>query len=174
MTPSKYIVWILALGIFAPLPMVFMANVVIDPYGIWGSSGIEGLNTRKPLYVQFERIYKAYAVRRLKPQGIVLGSSRAARGIDPDHPAWPTDNNYNLALKAMALEEAESYLNHSIQVANLKVVVFGLDFFTFNAHWKTHEQFDREILANETSDWGWMVEALRRRTSTRTLRCARP
>lgn len=167
--PKKYLAWIFVFGIFLPLVVVFMINVVVDPYSVWGSGSILGVNARKPLFTDFERISKAYEIRRLKPHGIVLGSSRAERGIDPDHPAWPTDGNYNLCLRGISLEEIQGFLNHSIGVSDIEVVVYGLDFFTFNACQKTHEQYDPDILASEIFDSGWILEALRLSASTKTL-----
>jgi hypothetical protein len=79
------------------------------------------------------KMHKAYRVARIKPEAVILGTSRSAFGIDPEHEAWGSEKSvYNLALAGAGPYVTERFLEHAQSVNPLKKVVYGLDFFTFN------------------------------------------
>src|SRR4051812_30054844 len=72
-------------------PLLLAAFVVaVDPYCVFGSPSWQGFNVVRPYYEPHVDIAKPYQVRRLKPEAVALGSSRAEVGIDPRHPGWGT------------------------------------------------------------------------------------
>jgi hypothetical protein len=123
-------------------------NRLIDPYGIYPSPRVEGLNAVKPEFFSHLRLAKAIAVKRSKPGAIVLGTSRAEIGIDPDHPGWGAAPVYNLALSSCNIYEAFRYLQHAHAIQPLEQVVLMVDFFMFDAVGNLDKvNFDESILA---------------------------
>jgi hypothetical protein len=64
-------------------------NAWIDPYLVFGHTRHTGLNDLKPAAASHEPLIKTYLATRAAPRTVVLGSSRAGLGIQPDSPAWP-------------------------------------------------------------------------------------
>ena len=58
------------------LSIVAVFNAMVDPYNIYHLITIPGLNANKPSIYHRVRLLKAYEVRRIKPQSIILGTSR--------------------------------------------------------------------------------------------------
>jgi hypothetical protein len=90
---------------------------------------LEGLNAYKPAVDHRVRLVKAYDVRRLRPQAIILGTSRSHLGLRPSHDGWdPTAKPvYNLAFDGATTKEMYQYLLHAHAVRPLRQVVLGLD-----------------------------------------------
>jgi hypothetical protein len=133
------------------LTVVGAFNLLIDPFDIYDMPRIKGFNADKTQVATHLRLTKAYAVRAIRPQGIVLGSSRAERGLDPDHPGWSGNVKpvYNLAFAAANIYEIMRYLQHAHCISPLKQIVIGLDFFTFNANTENKSDFLEERLCKE-------------------------
>src|SRR5262245_2890469 len=90
---------------------------------------LEGFNAYKPAVDHRVRLAKAYDVRRLRPQGIILGTSRSHLGLRPSHDGWDPAARpvYNLAFDGATTKEMYQYLVHSQAVRPLRQVVLGLD-----------------------------------------------
>jgi hypothetical protein len=121
-------------------------NFIVDPYDIYRVVRIEGFNALKPQFRKHPHMGKVIAVERIRPESIVLGSSRAERGIDPEHPGWKNRPVYNLALAGINVYEIMRYLQHVNVVRPLKQVVLGLDFRMFNAYNKNSSNFEETRL----------------------------
>ena len=104
-------------------------NAVMDPLGMY-SSGLH-----KPAIYHRVRLLKAYEVRRVKPESIVLGTSRVHLGISPSHPGWSSRyrRRYNLAFDGATTKEMYAYLVHAGAAGNLRHVMLGLDTYHLNA-----------------------------------------
>ncbi len=113
-------------------------NLAADPLGTFGTTRIEGFNALKPTMNLHERAAKLNAPALEGARALVLGTSRAAIGIDPGAVADGFPNAYNLAFGAQSLHETRLVLETlGPRLAGLPVVV-GLDFFAANAY------FDRD------------------------------
>lgn len=122
-------------------------NLVIDPFGMNSLLGSRA-NSVKTELNSHSAIAKAYAVRRIKPAGVVLGNSRTEAGIDPGHPGWdprarPT---YNLAFPGSTIYTVWQYLQHAQAVHPLKQAVIGLDLSMFNIHHPSPSDLDAAVL----------------------------
>lgn len=117
----------------ALLAAVIGFNYVIDPYDVNGRFHIERLNSIKAAMTTHDRLAKAYAVRRLKPEAIALGSSRTEHALDMQHGGWDeaATPRYNLALGGASIYEIMRYFAHAQSVQPLKQAVIGLDFPMF-------------------------------------------
>ncbi|MDH4224880.1 MAG: hypothetical protein OEW12_04470 [Deltaproteobacteria bacterium] len=126
------------ISLFAGFLLVFLGlaagfDYVVDPYGFFEAPVIRGWTAVKPEQDSHSRMWKAMAVRRLRPQALALGTSRIEYALDPAHPGWKAQPVFNLGLSAASLRESFLYLRHAHAIRPIKQVVFGADMFVFSA-----------------------------------------
>ncbi|MGL5805707.1 MAG: hypothetical protein ACRC2R_15315 [Xenococcaceae cyanobacterium] len=140
--------WLFLLFVSIPLSLVGTFNLSIDPYDVFDTPNWLGINHVKPKKDNNDRLFKASDLIRLKPTTLILGSSRTKQGIDPEHPALSSDRStYNLAINGPNTYEIRRYLEHAIaNQSNIKEIVFGVDFFMFNATLKNQPSFSEDRL----------------------------
>lgn len=121
-------------------------NLLVDPFDIYGLVRQPGINDRKSI-AQL-RLTKTERLLTLKPPRIILGSSRALLGLNPDNPALQDRLTYNAALEATSIREMRRMAEHALvgSQGQLKSLLVGLDFFTFNARVPTHPTFQEARL----------------------------
>ena len=127
-------------------------NAAVDPYGMFRLYEREGFNVSKPAIHQRVRLLKAYEVRRLKPQSLVLGTSRVHLGISPRHEGWASmyDHRYNLAFDGATTKEMYAYLKHAHAAGRLEHVMLGLDTYHLSAvPGSARPDFDPGLLMDE-------------------------
>jgi hypothetical protein len=75
---------------------------------------IDGLNRFKPATYQRVRLMKAFEVERLKPGGIILGSSCSHIGRRPTHEGWDPAAApvHSLTFDGATTKEMYFYLRH--------------------------------------------------------------
>jgi hypothetical protein len=114
--------------------LVALANLLIDPFGVWHLVDIPGVNAERTRSA-VGRFAKAHAVRTFQPGAIILGTSRTRIGLDPQHPGWADGAGpaYNLAFGGATMEEVRDYFELATRAAPVKVAVVGLDLWMFNA-----------------------------------------
>lgn len=120
----------------AMMTLVGLFNLLVDPYDIYRLVRMPGVNANKGMAIRQERLVKPLQVRFYKPRGLVLGSSRAAVGIDPQHPGWDPSAApvFNFALTSATVEELAGRLEQAVALTTQRQVVVGLDFFMFNVY----------------------------------------
>lgn len=115
--------------------VVVALSVAIDPYLIFNTPRIAGLNSRKPAAVTQQDLVKANEVLRRSPTTLLLGTSRVMIGMDADYAGWPEKYRpvYNLALAGPGggIYVTYRYLQHALSATNPEMVVIGLDFERF-------------------------------------------
>jgi len=125
-----------AIGLIACVatpPLALAAAIVlVDPYYVFGTPDIPGINVVRPRYENLLPAAKPYQVRRIRPDAVILGSSRAETGLDPRHPGWAGNNVFNFGLPGATSYEVMLAFLHAQASAPLKQAVVGLDFFGFN------------------------------------------
>jgi hypothetical protein len=128
---------------FAALPPLALAALVVlvDPYYVFGTPDIPGINVVRPRYENHVPAVKPYQVRRIKPDAIILGSSRAEVALDPQHPGWDGKNVFNFGLPSATSYEVMLAFLHAQSVAPLKQAVIGLDFFGFNIFFPRDQEY---------------------------------
>ena len=87
---KKQNAFILYAVLAAGLTLVFvsLANAIIDPFGVFRWMEIPGVNIHKPAINIEDSRNKLQAIGLIKPQSLVLGSSRTETGINPNSPYW--------------------------------------------------------------------------------------
>ena len=108
-------------------------NYVVDPYGLHRWIERDGFNRRKPKAGLSTDLVKPYDVLRVRPRTLLLGSSRAETGIDPDDPVWPEAMRpvYNLALRGRGIDAGYKSLRHVLQALKPDTVIVGLELVDF-------------------------------------------
>lgn len=132
------------------LAVVAIFNWLADPYSIYGAPKVKWFNADKVEFVSHLRLTKAHRVATLKPSAIILGSSRAGHGLDPDHPGWEEQRVYNLAIPSPSMYEIYRYFQHANAVQPLKRVVLVLDYRSFTKD-GVGGDFSEERMAATTS-----------------------
>lgn len=145
----KQYYWFYCAGVAVCLLSVSSANIAVDPYGIWFSQRIWGWNWSKPKQTLHQRLFKAFDIAHQKPVGLILGSSRVLYSLSPDHPALANYQPvYNAGLSSANMYEQLRYLQHALYYQpKLKIVIVGLDFFSFNQNIKNRPDFREDRLA---------------------------
>jgi len=121
----------------------------VDPFGMHRLVDRKGFNAYKPAVDHRVRLVKAYDVRRLRPQGIILGTSRSHLGLRPSHEGWDPAAKpaYNLAFDGATTKEMYQYLLHAHAVRPLRQVVLGLDtYHATPAPATARPDFDAQLL----------------------------
>lgn len=124
---------VLTSTVLALIAMAALVNVLIDPFSVFGTPHLRGLNANKLEFLEHLRLTNAYAVIRRHPDCILLGTSRTGRGVSATHASSDAQRCYNLALPAISLYEMRRYVQHAQAVAPLSRVFLGIDFRVFNA-----------------------------------------
>lgn len=170
----RYCMIALATGL-ALVATIAGINALVDPFGMYRSFEVEGLNAYKPTVFNRVRLYKAFELRRIRPQAIILGTSRSHLGIRCSHEAWGRLDGpcYNLAFDGATTREMYQYLRHAHAIRPLRHVVLGLD--TYHAAPTasfTRPDFDPLVLRDtDTPGWWRLVTGdLRLLASLDTLR----
>ncbi len=86
--PAAAFLRLTGLTVLATLGLVAGLNVVVDPYDLWGSPKITGLNVMKPALHTHLTDAKRRQYARLAPRSVLAGNSRVEVGIDPQSAVW--------------------------------------------------------------------------------------
>lgn len=136
------------------LSAVIIFNAIIDPYGLLPWPRIDGINTYKPSTFKRVRLLKAYDLWRIKPQSVLLGSSRSHLAFRTSHPDWAQQysRRYNLAFDGATTKEMYTFLQHAHAVSPVKQILLGLDTYHLShAPASTRPDFDSSILMNKNN-----------------------
>lgn len=122
------------LVLFLLLAGTAAANYIIDPYGIYNVVHSPGFNANKPGQKGHDRLVKAYAIAAIKPDALLLGSSRVQYGLNPCDAALAkiAQRPYNGGLLGSNMYLALRYTQHAAAQGPLKVVVVGIDPLMFD------------------------------------------
>jgi len=132
--------------------IIILLNLFVDPYDLYQLINLPGINAAKPEFCNHTYMSKTYATKRIKPQTLILGTSRTECGIDPLHPGWRYQPVYNLGLAGSNIYEAFRYYQHAYAVQPFKAVVLGLDFCMFNGTNERSSNFAEERLLVDRFD----------------------
>jgi hypothetical protein len=130
---------------------VASVNFMANPLGIYNPPLIKGFNDAYPAATVYSRVEKSEAVKRLKPDVIITGSSRADIGLDPRPEFFPGLTVYNFGLSASSINEQRQALEFSEAVHPLKEAIITLDFFCFDGHKLENKQFDSVRMSPEAA-----------------------
>jgi hypothetical protein len=104
-------------------------NRLVDPFQYFGTPRISGFNEVKSRLRFFEREVKPAVVKREQPEAVILGSSIAAIGFEPLHPALTGDGrtkSYNFAFSGATWKETYCALEYVLANTDAKRIVLGI------------------------------------------------
>ena len=142
------------------LCLMAILNYLVDPYGMFGTDRVNGLNASKPAANTHVRLAKPYQVTGYAPHAIISGNSRPEMGLNPANACWPADLRpvFNLALPGANVYMQARVLQHAIAGTDTRFVFWGLDFLDFlNRHASTrhplqwppgHTEFEDRLKVN--------------------------
>ncbi|MGF1541595.1 MAG: hypothetical protein ACFCU5_14285 [Pleurocapsa sp.] len=148
---NYYYNFILIVAALLPVVTVGVVNWAIDPYDLFNTPNYWGINHEKPKKDNNDRSYKAADITRIKPQVIIMGSSRTKQGIDPEHPIFDNKlTTYNLAINGPNFYEVRRYIEHAIaNQPDLQEIILGVDFFMFNNNLDNQPSFDEARIGRQ-------------------------
>lgn len=133
----------------------------VDPYG-YNRPHDRSLFPVKPAMPKNQHMAKAQIIKKTNPDTVIIGTSRADYGIDPDHPALALSYSYNAGIKGARIAEQRALAVHAVH-SGAKHIIWALDFFAFNDAVKPRPDFTPARLYNETktnrpaTDWQTFV-----------------
>lgn len=124
-------IWIA--GVIVLVGLIGAFDALIDPYLIIGMPRIAGLNAVKPETATHTQLAKDYLIRRFKPAGLLLGSSKADLGIDPASRFWPADARpaFNYGVPGTSIRDNVANLRRAIAIGTVRRVLVVLDIENF-------------------------------------------
>ncbi len=122
-------------------------NWYYDPYEIYHFPDQDQAAIEKPEIESHIRLHKAYAVKTVKPDSILIGTSRVLVGMDPHNSALPAGRWYNLALTGASIYEILRYIQHANAVQPLKTIVMDVEYGSFDPYIHHKPDFDEARLA---------------------------
>jgi hypothetical protein len=108
-------------------------NLVVDPLGMFFVADLPGVNRYKPEILNYWRTSLGLRARLLRPEVVILGSSRALVGINPADPAFRGRKVFNMGMPGATLCDIRDAFEIALAGGRLKQAVIGLDFFSANA-----------------------------------------
>lgn len=134
----NYTKWLIKmfLILISLISLIFAVNYFVDPYGIYNN---KVFNFKKITQSEKMRFIKPLVVEQIKPKSIILGTSRAEHGFDPQHPYF-LKPSYNFGLTSASMYEVTTNLKFAIKQGALKEVLLVLDYRMFND--KNQKQLD--------------------------------
>lgn len=127
----KYIK-LFSLYVFLLLASIGLFNWFIDPFAMYWSPQIEGINQKKPQASNRIRVTKPFRVAQTKPEILIMGNSRTELGISPHNDIFAGKRVYNLSLAGATFHSQIDHIYHAMhQNDDLSTIIFGLDFFDF-------------------------------------------
>ena len=108
-------------------------NYAIDPYNIFRSLTLQGINALKPRPDVMLGDIKLIVGTRFHPTALILGNSRADVGFDPTHPAFGKRHlrAYNAAVPGSGLDYSLEAFQRLGNTAEIEFAIIGVDFLDF-------------------------------------------
>ncbi|CAM2767080.1 TPA: hypothetical protein I8Y95_001341 [Legionella pneumophila] len=135
-----YLTFLLLFGL-----VIILFNWLVNPYDIYKSISLQNLS-KKPQVTSHLRLTKAIAIEWKKPEYLIMGSSTAETGLNPDFYAWGNSHVYNLGLSGANIYEVMRYLQHAEAIKPVKKVILVVNFFMFNAYVNNRDDFNESLL----------------------------
>lgn len=135
-------------------------NAVIDPYRFFNTPTIRGINEYKIHFLLHQFLAKPYTVEVKKPDGIILGSSRAGSSLVVEHPGWDGFNAYNFAIAGVDPYFLWRGFQHAKANGKLKRVLLTLDFYMFNVYYvpwspEARQEYDERLSVTSSNRWNY-------------------
>jgi len=142
MTMRRYVWLIFGCGIVA-MAALFGVMRFMDPYYYYGSGDRPRINATRYGAVDYPEMAKVYSVEWFKPRAVIMGSSRAQIGLDPEHRAFAHHPVYSLAYPGSSMRRTLALFQHAVANNDIRQVVLTVDMFVFRANSAGDSEFVR-------------------------------
>jgi hypothetical protein len=138
-TPYRRYLIQATLAFFGTCLFAAFFNLLIDPYGLFGSPRIEGVNAVKPEAPERIRYVKPYYADRVAARTLIAGNSRPEMGLDPASHCWKPNEQpvFNTGVPGLGVSDQIGFVEHAATDGNVKNVFLGLDLTDFFVSSKT-------------------------------------
>jgi len=121
-------------------------QIIVDPYGIFKITHIDGINDKTYLNKSKGRIENSLHLKIYDYETIIMGTSRAQVGIDISNINFENTNVYNASLSGTYFQELSKVLSSILdQQKELQHLIYGIDFYTFVYTNGEYERFDESL-----------------------------
>lgn len=130
---QRYLYWLLLITITGSLVVVIFV-LIVDPYRQYNIVQYGGFNVIKPTLERYQNEIKLSQVKRLRPDVLILGNSRAEIGFDPDASVFNQKglSTYNLSIPGIGIETVYQQLLYLTKNdISPKLIILGLEFLDF-------------------------------------------
>jgi hypothetical protein len=115
-------------GFFAVVAVLMCFNFLVNPLGAWRHRMVPDLYRR----VRLERVVTPYLLRTSAPRTLLLGSSRVFFGMKIEQGV--KDGFQNAAFSGSRLAEISKELDVALRNPNLRRIIWGVEFYTFDEY----------------------------------------
>lgn len=128
MTTKQFVIRFISVSLLL-LVLIGLFNRVVDPFWYYRDIEIKGFNATKLTYQNYERQIKPALLMRDQPEAIILGSSYAEIGFDPNNNFFTNDGHLkgmNLALARAEYDMVQCNFEFAVTHAQIKRVLIGI------------------------------------------------
>ena len=148
-------------------------NIMIDPKGYFFLFNQKSLNSFKP-FSNGNRVQKSLLLKNGNFDALIAGTSRAEMGIDPKHPKLNKYKTFNVGLIASNIFETHKVLQFAQKHQDIKLLIWGIDLFSFNANVDTQQDYNLSLFADEDNIYriylGYLLSFKTLKTSFKTFK----
>lgn len=157
----NYITWAL-MTCLTVLLVSGIFNFIIDPYNIFQTFSIAGVNTSKAGAGDRVAFSKTYMSEKVNAKTIILGTSKFDIGLDPESRYIPEKNKpaFNYGVPGSDVYDQYRYLQHASSNYKPNLVIIGLDFEEFlsnvdkpDIYPPSSRNFERRLKFNYDGTW---------------------
>ncbi|MEH6582658.1 MAG: hypothetical protein V7754_12035 [Halioglobus sp.] len=107
-----------------------LVNYLVDPFQLYHFNIGDADTLGRVEQFENMRFYKPQHVRRVKPEALVIGSSRSG-GLQPEQPSWQGLASYNFSVPGITAYEMLRSVQHANAIKPLSRLAIGIDFEEF-------------------------------------------
>ena len=129
MGPLRYMAWF-ATGLVGSLALCAGFSILVDPYYVFGTLAVAGLNVRHPRANDLMIAARTHLVARMRPRTLLLGNSRMEAGLNPASATWPIAMMpvFDAGLPGRDLAAARRVIEATLAGGRLKHIVVAVEF----------------------------------------------
>src|SRR4051794_27420058 len=122
------LIWLV--GVVLTIALVAAFNALIDPFHVIGAPRLARLNMAKPMAVTHTQLAKDYLIGRVRPAGLLLGTSGVDLGMDPESRFWPDNARpvFNYGVPGTSIRSSLANLRRAIALGTVRRVLVALEF----------------------------------------------
>jgi hypothetical protein len=125
------VIWFIA--VVALVGLIGAFDALIDPFLVIGAPRIAGLSAAKPETTTHTQLAKDYLFARMRPVGLLLGSSKVDLGMDPESRFWPENARpaFDYGVPGAGLRDELADLRRAVGLGTVRRVLVVLDIQEF-------------------------------------------